>query len=397
MSFINLNRLKNLDWPMVATLVALNCMGIVTIWSVSGIETGSVRSFLDSYPVRQFVFMLLGLVVLLITSCGNYLYLKKYAWWGYGLSIFLLIVVLTPIGIAHKGSQRWIPLGVINLQPSEVAKIGTVIALARYLMYKKNLQELIQLVPPFIIAILPTLLILLEPNLGSAMLFGPMFLLVLFAAGASPKHLITAVLVTVSLMPVAYQYGLKPYQKARIIGFINPQEVPLKEGYHLIRSRIAIGSGGVPGKGFGQSTEKYSQLVPERHNDFIFTVIGEEGGLIGAGTVLLLFMSLIFFLLKTAYFTREPFGRLYIVGLSVFLTCQIYVNIGMTVGLSPVTGLTLPFVSYGGSSLVMSYFAIGIAQSIKANSVPSFSERDHSSSRRVIKETPTQAEGVLNT
>ncbi len=394
---IHIERLKKIEWPLVAALAGLNCMGIVTIWSVTGIDFGSTRAFLTSYPVRQFAFMLLGLLCMLVVSCGNYLYLKKYAWWGYGLSIFLLVVVLTPVGIAHRGSQRWIPLGIVNLQPSEVAKIGTVIALARYLMYKKNLEQLLQLIPPLFIAILPTLLILVEPNLGTAILFGPMFLLVLLAAGASPKHLITAVLVTLALIPFAYKYGLESYQKDRIIGFINPQKVPLKEGYHLIRSRIAIGSGGITGKGFGRYSENYSKLVPERHNDFIFTVIGEEGGFIGGGTIILLYLLMVFLLLKIAYYTREPFGRLYLVGLASFMTLQSFVNIGMTIGLAPVTGITLPFVSYGGSSLVMMYVAIGIAQSIKTNSVPSFSERDHSSSRRVIKETPTQAEGALTT
>ncbi len=339
--------------------------------------------------------MLFGLCIMVGTACFNYLHLQKYAWWIYGGVIFLLLLVLTDVGKSHRGSQRWIPLGIVDLQPSELAKIGVSIGLARYLMYKKHMERLPNLIPPFLVAIVPTVLILIEPDLGSAAMFGPLFLVMLFAAGASPKHLVTAVVITLLMVPFAYRYGLEPYQKARIVGFIQPEQVPMEEGYHLIRSRIAIGSGGIRGKGFGSSLEKYSKLVPERHNDFIFTVIGEESGLLGSATVVGLYLVILFFLLKIAYFTREPFGRLLVIGLAAVFTIQSFVNIGMTIGLAPVTGLTLPFVSYGGSSLATSYMAIGIAHSVKAYSVPSFSEKDHDYTDDIIRETPMHREGEL--
>jgi len=394
---INLRQLKKIEWPLAMAVIGLNLIGITTIWSVAGVREGGLRAVLGSYPVRQFCYMLFGICVMGGTACFNYLYLQKYAWWIYGGVFVLLLIVLSPVGISHRGSQRWIPLGVVNLQPSELAKIGVSIGLARYLMYKKHMERLPNLIPPFLVAIVPTVLILMEPDLGTAVLFGPIFLVVLFAAGASPKHLGTAVGVTLLLIPFAYQYGLEPYQKARIVGFIQPEKVPMDEGYHLIRSRIAIGSGGVTGKGFGQSVANYSQLVPERHNDFIFTVIGEEGGLLGAAAVVGLFMVMLFYMLKVAYFTREPFGRLLITGLATVFTIQSFVNIGMTIGLAPVTGLTLPFVSYGGSSLATSYLAIGIVHSVKAYSVPSFSEKDHDYSEDTIRKTPMRREGKLKT
>ncbi len=389
-----IERLKNIDWLIVSAVVALNIIGIVTIWSATGIRDGGLNAFLNSYPVKQTIYMCMGIGVMLFLACFNYLYFQRYAWWIYGFVIILLLYVLF-FGTAFRGARRWIPLGPINLQPSELAKVSVTLALARYLMYEKHLERLPNLIPPFLIAIIPTLLIVLEPDLGTALLFGPLFLTILFTAGASPKHIGTAILATLLLAPIMYRYALEDYQKERIIGFIQPEKVPFREGYHLIRSRIAIGSGGLSGKGFGHPGEDYSRLVPERHNDFIFTVIGEEGGFAGAASVVVFFLLLVFSLLKTAFFTREPFGRLVLTGFATLFTVQPFINIGMTIGLAPVTGLTLPFVSYGGSSLMASYFIIGIALAIKTRSVPSFSSRDHDYQNETIRETPTQYEGTI--
>ncbi len=382
----DLSLIKKLNWPLVFAVIALNVIGILAIWSSAGIREGGLRAFLFSFPVKQTIFMGMGLIVLVITACTNYMVLQRYAWWLYSLSVILLLYVLE-FGTAFRGARRWIDLRIINVQPSELAKIAVVVGLARYLMYRKNLKKLVNLIPPLLLVAFPVGLILLEPDLGSACLFGPMFLIVLFSAGASTRHILIAIGLTILMVPVVYYFLLEPYQQARIVGFLNPEEVPLKEGYHLLRSKIAIGTGGIAGKGFGQSVETYSRLVPLRHNDFIFTVIGEEGGFLGASAVILLYVTIIGLSIKIAYDTREPFGRLVVIGLVTIMSFQAFINIGMTIGLAPVTGLTLPFLSYGGSSLLTSYLSVGVILSVGTWSVPSFSARDHDYRGDVIQET----------
>jgi len=364
----DLKSIREFDWVMFLCAAALVATGITFIWSASFAEGG--QGILEVSRSRlQLRSLAVALVLFFLVIKTNYRTIAKYAYHIYAFSIFLLVVVLVH-GVVVKGSGRWIALGGTRFQPSEFAKVAFVLVLARYLTYRKNYRRLRGLVVPFMLALVPMGLIVLEPDIGTAMLFPPVLLIMLFTAGARLKHLVPIVILGFVLLAGVFfadRLGypvLKDYQKARIFGFLELKNDPYGASYQLIQSMIAIGSGGLVGKGLGNGTQNRLQFLPERHTDFIFSVIGEEWGFIGAVLVPVLFFLIILGGVTIANRTREPCGRLIAVGGVSMIGIQAFLNMGMTVRLCPISGMTLPYVSYGGSSLVSSFLILGLVISV---------------------------------
>lgn len=384
--FLRPGKLAHFKWPVFVAVVSLNLIGLLAIWSSTELHSGSISSLLSSVTIRQCIYSLVGLTALFVTVLLDYTLFREWAWAIYLFANLLLVYVLVA-GKTIESTRRWISLGPINVQPSEIAKIAVIIILGWYVMYEENLDSFKKILTSLVLALIPTLLIAMEPDLGTAVLFAPVWFSIMFVAGLPQKYIYAGAGAVLILIPAAYFTVLEEYQRDRIKGFIQPEKAPLDEGYHLLRSTTAIGSGGVTGRKFGHFSDEYSKLVPLRHNDFIFTVIGEEFGFVGSSFVLCLYGVLIFFCFRFAYVVREPFGRLICVGIGTLIAAQTFINIGMTVGLAPITGLPLPFISYGGSSLVSSYFAVGLLLSVRASSLPSFSEHDQPGEESTIRET----------
>ncbi len=267
-------------------------------------------------------------------------------------------------------------MGPFMFQPSEYMKIVTVLAMANILAHRTNITSLKGLFLPYLFTFIPIGLILTQPDLGTALVFLPILFVMVYIAGARVKHILITIFIGLLFLPIAYFYLMKDYQRARFQVFLAPSKSATADAYHLMQSRTAVGSGGFWGSFWRDPEEAPSIFVPARHNDFIFTVIAEKWGFVGTSLTLFLYFILFGRSLFIASTTREPFGRLVIVGITAYLITQIIVNISMTVGLAPITGLTLPLISYGGSSLTSTFIALGFIYNIQLKHIPSFSSRD---------------------
>lgn len=347
---------QNFDWSLLGLALMLSFFGLVTLYSAS--TAGTQATQMEYY--KQLVWYFVGLIFLVISFLFNY---KTFDRWGpiiYILCISLLVGVLI-LGEGSKGAMRWLKFGFFSIQPSELVKIAVIIILARY--YSKHASTagltLRKLINPFLLIIIPFILIVKQPDLGTAILIvliaGSMTVFVKIER-RSFLYLIFASIITLPLV----WFFLKDYQKARILTFLNPDRDPLGTGYHIIQSKIAIGSGMIFGKGFLKGTQNALSFLPEQHTDFIFSVLAEEWGVIGSLIVLIVFLILIIKGLNVAYRCREPFGTILSVGITAMIFWQVIINVGMVMGLLPVVGVTLPFISYGGSSLATVMISIGI-------------------------------------
>jgi rod shape determining protein RodA len=338
----------------------------------------------------------------LVVSRLDYRLLDHFAWLIYGAGVLVLSGLLG-VKLLFGGLQSSIRFDLFQVQPSEFMKIALVLALARYLRYREDQRQVLGLAAPFLITVLPMALVLLQPDLGTSLMFPPVLLGMLLVAGARPRHLALALLGGLLLLPAAYFLGdrlplVRDYQRDRIIAYVHRDEVTRQnQGLQLHQSEIAIGSGGLLGKGYTQGTQNRYSFVPEDHTDFIYSIIGEETGFVGAFAVLLSYVLLIVLILNVAIATREPFGRLVAAGIAVAFAAQTLENLGMTMGLTPITGLPLPFVSYGGSSLVTSYLALGIVVAVARRPVRVVASRDLSPrERRRVVLVPDRPAGLIH-
>lgn len=353
---------SRIDWPMTGVILALLAFGVVNIHSAS------YRPHEDDYAAfaaKQVFWIGIGLSVYVFTVFLNYRKLGRLAYPLYFASLLALAVTLLfpPI----RGARSWIPLGFMNVQTSEAAKIFIILALARFLADRPP-ERLTDYVGPALLLSVPLALLLAQPDLGTAVLFGPVCLVMLFVRGAKTKHLAILVVLAAQAIPLSYPF-LKEHQKARLRSFVSITNMTegqaLGESYQGHQSRIAVGAGGVLGRGWGEGTQNRGGFIPDRHDDFIFSVICEEWGFLGATLVLGLHFLLAFLCLAGADQNRDVFGRMFAVGIVTLNGCQVLVNTGMTIGLVPITGLTLPLVSYGGSSLVTTLFGLGLVMNVK--------------------------------
>ena len=351
--------IRNFDWAFFVTFLLLCVIGLVFVWSArSTLQPGGIDYGTQTLK-RQIQWMLVSAIALIAVLFFDYELYRRHAYLIYAVGIAALIMVAL-VGKVENNARRWIQAGPFRVQPSEFVKIAVVLGVARFLMYRRAHRRLTGLAVPVVLAAVPAAMIALQPDLGTAMVLAPMLFTMLYASGARVKHLLWMAASGVPAALWLWFFRMEDYQKARITSFINPQSDAMRTGFHIIQSIIAIGSGGWTGKGFAGGSQHLLRLVPAAHTDFIFAVIAEEWGFFGGLMVILLFFILFTKAVDIAAKTREPFGRLVIVGCATILAVQVAVNIGMTMRLCPITGLTLPFVSYGGSSLLSSTIMAGL-------------------------------------
>ena len=384
------------SWAIILATLTLAVLGLLVMQRLSeGMWGDEARGWLE----KQAIFLAVSVLAAILLGSTNYLRVGRWAYPLFALTLAMLLAVLVfgylgryvsvvgKIFPAINFSHRWIRLGFFQLQPSEFLKITYILGLARYLRYRKNYRQLSGFIGPFAFTLLPIVLILLEPDLGTAMLLLPVMLIMLFAAGAKIRHLAAVVLMILVAGPMLFFWVMKDYQRERITGVLLQsarvrtylQEHPglkqkiypepmrrwlLTEGYQLERAKLAMGSGGVLGYDRATGPDAASPRLPECHNDFIFSMIGHIFGLIGTVSVVLLYVILSVGLIEIASIISEPFGRLIAVGTFAMIVTQALLNMAMTLGLTPITGVTLPFVSYGGSSLLTYFILAGLALSV---------------------------------
>ena len=338
-------KMSELNWFIVLVICVVAGFGFAMLYSVAG---GSI----DPWAKNQFIRFLGGLVLMVSIALINIRVWMFLAYPLYGIALAMLIVV-DVMGEMGMGAQRWINLGFMNLQPSEFMKITLIMALARYFhcLTDDETVQLKSLVKPIILIILPVVLVLRQPDLGTTLLIVIGGITILFAAGVRMWIFIFSFLAMIPAAYGAWQF-LKPYQKQRVLTFMDPETDPLGAGYHIIQSKIALGSGGVYGKGFIQGTQSQLNFLPEKHTDFIFTVIAEELGLIGGLSLLGLYIILMGYAMIISLSVKSQFGRLLILGMVMTFFLYMFINIAMVMGLVPVVGVPLPLVSYGGSAML---------------------------------------------
>ncbi len=288
--------------------------------------------------------------------------------------VILLLIYASLYGITASGSQRWINLYFVNLQPSELMKIAIIVCFAKYYhrMQINNVNSFKNLIIPIIILVIPVVLVLSQPDLGTSILIALSGLIVIWLSGVNIKYFTYSTLALIISMPFVISF-LKPYQKLRILSFFDPERDPLGAGYQIIQSKIAVGSGGLMGKGFLKGTQGYLEFLPEKHTDFIFTLFSEEFGFLGSIFLLLVYAVLIFRILRTGALSRSFFGKFFCYGFGSAIFVYITVNMAMVLGLLPIVGSPLPIMSYGGSSMLATMLGFGIVLSSKINHTQSIS------------------------
>jgi len=368
-------RLWGTRTTLFVSTLALTALGVLFVHSTRG-----GGDFPNLSARLQLLKGFVGLAVFVMVSRLDYRVLDRFAYVLYGGFIVVLIGLL--IAPTDDSTKRFIKLPYFHLQPSELMKIVLVLALARYLRYREDQRKLTGLLVPFALAVVPMLLVLKQPDLGTSLMFPPILLATLFVAGAKSRHILVAITLGVSLLLGAYFAHTKgltvthEYQMRRLEAWMH-QDYDLNNlNYQLDQSKIAIGSGGLTGKGLGEGTQNQFNFLPARHTDFIFSIIAEEWGFIGASATVILILIMVIAILRIAMNTREPIGRLIAAGIGVQFAAQSFQNIAMTMGITPITGLPLPFVSYGGSSLVTSFLAVGIVFSIARRRVQVMASSD---------------------
>ncbi len=350
----------NIEWPLLLLTVALVASGLLTILSATHQESAPFSSFF----IKQSIWAAIGFVGLLVAMIFDYRRLHRFGYLVYAGGVGLLILVHV-FGVSGGGAQRWISLGPVSLQPSELMKIALVVALATNLQRWAGSPRLpwSRLIAPVVLFAVPAYLILKQPDLGTVILLGLVAFSVLLVAGLPLRLVLLGVLVIGPALPLGWQQ-LKPYQQRRITSFLDPQADPLGAGYHLLQSMIAIGSGMVYGKGYLQGTQNSLHFLPEQHTDFVFSVFAEEWGFVGCAILLALYAALILRGLAIASKAKDNLGALLAAGLTATIFWQAVINIAMTSGALPVVGITLPFLSYGGSSLLALLISVGLLMNV---------------------------------
>ncbi len=360
---MNFHHIKKIDKVLLLAVALLAALGLVTLFSVSYSEDGA--SFLNFK--KQMIFAVAGFGALLVVASMDYRMLKNYTGVFYVGTLVLLVAVLL-LGRNTRGTTGWFDLGFFSVQPAEFAKVTMVLVLGKFLSeFGYHSNSLKKVLISGVYTALPVGLILLQHDLGSSLVVLFVWFCLLCVFGLKRRHVAGIVLVGGAMFVAAWFTVFDVYQKDRINTFINPQSDPLGSGYNVIQSMVAVGSGSLWGKGLGHGSQSQLNFLPEKHTDFIFAVIAEEMGFIGGALVLALFAIIFWRLLVIADEAQDNFGKLTVLGVAFLLLFHVLENVGMNMGIMPVTGIPLPFVSYGGSSFLMFSIAIGVVQSIYIN------------------------------
>jgi rod shape determining protein RodA len=354
---------QHFDFVLLAATLALVVSGIALIYSATAPLPALGDNLWDSFLVRQIAYAVLGIGLMFLVSFVDYSIFAHINHLLYGFTILSLILVWA-VGDIAFGAQRWIDLGVFPLQPSELAKVLVIIVLAKFLADR---QENLKRLPDFLLSIvyvgIPMVFIYLQPDLGTAIVLAVSWLTMVLMAGARARHVAAVALTGVAVSPVLW-LSLRGYMRERILTFFNPARDPLGAGYNINQARIAVGSGGWLGQGFARGTQSQLHFLRVRHTDYIFSVLGEELGFVGALLLMCLFVVVIWRILRAADMARDTFGQLIACGIATVIAFQAIANIAMNVGLLPSSGVPLPFISYGGSALIALLIGEGIVQNI---------------------------------
>jgi rod shape determining protein RodA len=354
--------LRRMDWSFLFAVVMLLLLGVLFIFSAS---SRNAEEALSEMSRRQMVWALVGGACFLGVVLADYRRLDESAWWIYVGGLILLALVFV-VGKAKYGATRWISFLGVQVQPSEFAKLGTLVLLASFLSHpSRDTSRWTSFVGALVLLGVPFAMIVQQPDLGTAMTLVPMTLAMLLAAGTPLRYLVGLAIAGLLALPVMWLL-MADYQKDRILVFLDPSRDPLDAGWNTVQSAIAVGSGGLTGKGYLRGTQNILGFLPRTvaPTDFIFSVIAEETGFLGSLTLLLLFAVVAFGGMRAALGARDKFGRLLAVGVTVLVVFHVFVNMAMTIGLMPITGIPLPLVSYGGSFMVCTLAALGVVQSV---------------------------------
>lgn len=375
------DHIRDFEWHLLLVALVLTALGVAFIWSAA-----QSAAYISGKPYRQLLYLAVCIPMMGVILKAGYPILARYA---YGLYVLLIAMLILVLLVNRGGAARWFSLGFgFRLQPSEFMKLGLIIALSRYLTFPRNMKKWRGMLPPILMAGLPMILIVKQPDLGTALIFIPVTLGLLYVAGVSTPRLVLLVSLGALCLPLIYFLPLlKDYQKERVRTFLvsipklheeahklkkegkrdEAAEIEAKlklvkqgAGFQNFHAMVAVGSGGLTGKGLAKGPQNRLNTLPARHTDFIFAIVGEEWGFLGCSVILLLFFLMVAIILGVARRTRDPFGRYLCAGMGLLFITQVFLNTAISVGLLPVTGLTLPFVSYGGSSLLTSYIALGL-------------------------------------
>ncbi len=346
-------KLLALNWLFVLLISLLASVGAAALYSVAG---GSLEPWAETHVIRY----CLGLGLLFAVALTDIRVWVRLAYPVYLLALVLLVLVPF-LGVESSGAQRWLNLGAINIQPAELMKVALVLALARYYEWlaPKHISNPLALIVPVAMIGVPVALVTLQPDLGTAVLFAAVGGGLLFLAGASWIYFVFGITGVLGVLPFVW-HALHDYQKARVMTFIDPDKDPLGAGYHILQSKIALGSGGITGKGFMQGTQSQLNFLPEKHTDFIFTMFAEEMGFAGSISLLALYLLVLMAIVYMALRCRTQFARLVAAGVGITMFVYVFINVAMVMGLVPVVGIPLPRVSYGGTSMITLMFGFGL-------------------------------------
>ena len=353
-------KFKNFDYILLFCIIILGFISLVTMYSTDG---GQVLFHTKSHFTKLIVFTIMMLVISFINI--------KY-WFALGYLSYLVVIGLLVgtylFGITSSGSQRWINLYFINLQPSELMKVIIILCLAKYFhrMKLENVNSIYTILTSLIIIMLPMGLVIVQPDLGTSLLIGISGIAVLWFAGVNHKYFIYTLLGFVISLPFIIAF-LKPYQKLRVLTFLNPDRDPLGAGYQIIQSKIAVGSGGIFGKGFLKGTQSYLEFLPEKHTDFIFTLFSEEFGFVGSAILLIIYAIIIYRIVVIGASCRSYFAKIFCYSFGAAIFVFITINMSMVLGLLPIVGSPLPIMSYGGSSMLATMIGFGIVMSARVH------------------------------
>ena len=352
------DKILSLDYQLIFLVLIL---GAISFFAMYSTERGSFDYYTKSHIYRFSVFF----IIFILLSFFNVRVWFKFAYFFY-LIILILLISVDFYGVTSSGSKRWINLFFINLQPSELMKIALIIFLAKY--YNKiptsEVSSVKYMIVPIFALFVPVSLVTSQPDLGTAILIAISGLAVIWLAGFRIKYFIYSGIIMLCTLPVIIAF-LKPYQKSRILTFFNPERDPLGAGYQIIQSKIAIGSGGIYGKGFLKGSQSYLDYLPEKHTDFIFTLFSEEFGFLGSSMLLLIYALVIYRIIKIGNEVRNNFAKLYCFGFAASFFIYVAVNMSMVLGLLPIVGAPLPIMSYGGSAMLSMMIGLGIVMSCK--------------------------------
>ena len=353
-----LQKFRDLDFILLACILILGFISLATMYSTDG---GEILFHTKSHFTKFIVFTSLMLLIS---------FLNIRFWFSIGYLTYVIVIIMLfwtiNFGITASGSQRWINLYFINIQPSELMKIFIILCLAKFFHRRRleNVNSFYSIIISLIIIFVPMSLVIIQPDLGTSLLISISGIMVLWFAGLNHKYFFYTLLISVLSLPFIISF-LKPYQKVRVLTFLNPDRDPLGAGYQIIQSKIAVGSGGFFGKGFLKGTQSYLEFLPEKHTDFIFTLFSEEFGFIGSVFLLLIYALIIYRIIKIGSISRSYFAKLYCYSFGGSIFVYIIINMSMVLGMLPIVGSPLPIMSYGGSSMMATMIGIGIVMSSK--------------------------------